>query len=299
MTDPLVRTTLEKYFSRYLYTKLRPGFQEVVCESLSVISPGQGLNVDDIENVLRVARAVAFSAIMDDPWERVSTDTWAVYFQNYSPGHSGITIGDSYFSSVDLVKFLRPYSAYEPLVPFCGNKFLSGLGEIVGSKGEEIQRIFTALEWFCRAWTRNEMVSDWSRIVCLVIAFESLFDFDNKFEFMSKVKEIVRDPAPINETRKIPNQDCREKTEREMTRSLVEWWAYDLYNLRNAIVHGRTPDPSRLTYKGNKSHLIIAKRVFEKAIKRCLVELNLYPMSEIEEIFESEPIDQWLSQADE
>ena len=268
--------------------------QEVVCENLSVISPRRGVNVDDIENVLRVAWAVAFSAIMDDSWDRVSTDTWVVYFQNYSPGHSGITIGYSYFSSVDLVKFLRPYSAYEPLVPFCGNEFLSGLGEMVDNKGEEIQRIFTALEWFCRAWTRNEMVSDWSRIVCLAIAFESLFDFDNKFEFMSKVKEIVRDPAPINETRKITG-----KTEREMTRSLVEWWAYDLYNLRNDIVHGRTPNPGRLTYMGNRSHLIIAKRIFGKAIKQCLVELNLYPTSEIEEIFESEPVDQWLSQADE
>ena len=116
--------------------------------------------MDDIENVLRVTWAVAFSAIMDDPRDWVSADTWVVHFQNYSPGHSGITIGDSHFSSVDLVKFLRPYSAYEPLVPFCGNEFLSGLGEMVDNKGEEIQRIFTPLEWFCRAWTRNEMVSE-------------------------------------------------------------------------------------------------------------------------------------------
>ena len=128
-------------------------------------------------------------------------------------------------------------------------------------------RVFQSLKWFRLAHFEDESLSDFSKIVMIATAFESLLDFPGvrkKAYFMDYMKEHIVEKNFVKAARKINDNKDDEIT-------LAEWWAYDFYELRNSIVHGDNVPPERLKYNNKFSHIDIANIVFYE----CMIDIIL------------------------
>ena len=140
----------------------------------------------------------------------------------------------------------------------------------------ERERLFRSLEWFKLAHVEGDQISDFSRTVMMVTAFEILFDFSEKDHNKSgKLAECIEkcivaessDPEQfIKETHDIDDK----KRSHRATYTLAGWWAWNFYKIRDKIVHGDLVSSSDLQYKGLFSQLVVADLVFWECIKHEL-----------------------------
>ncbi len=297
-----IRAHLERILRRYI--KIERGAEEQV-ESIVVISingeePGtRTFGNQEIVDIQRIAETLAFVSITDNALTVDSSDYFVLYVQNFYPGVDGVAVWGKYFASLDLVKFVRPYYVDSPRLPFQFRPLLEALGRCLPlTTDQEIQRIFRSLEWSYRANTKSEMVSDFSRVLSMAMAFEILLEYDGKLQFMDKIGQLLPKINPQIETRPIWRTIRRRQTQINEARTLSEWWAYDFYNLRNKIVHGEIVTDQDLICRNNRRHLDISNRFMRKCIKKMLENKGLFNPDEAEQIIEADSTDAWLVQAD-
>jgi hypothetical protein len=122
---------------------------------------------------------------------------------------------------------------------------------------ERRNRIGRALEWFVRAHSESPSLSDASAIVMMATAFECLLapgKQDTSLFIADFFQDIHLDGDAL-ETREV----SRKNKPRTETKAMQAWFAYDLYKLRNDIVHGK-----EIAY--DRFALTVPKRVWHKRI---------------------------------
>jgi len=137
-------------------------------------------------------------------------------------------------------------------------------------------RLFRSLEWFRLAHVAADQVSEFSRIVMLATAFETLLEIpakerDKSMFFTKEIEKRFRTERSILET--------REHNKKMHEHSKAAWWAYDFYKLRNAIVHGDDVDPARLRHNTHITQKDAADAVLYQIIFQILFRRNCFDSS--------------------
>ena len=156
------------------------------------------------------------------------------------------------------------------------------------------KRISRSLEFFRLAQAQDDLKDNsevsafLTRTVLMITAFESLFfprwnetvsvnrkilEGDKKTEFFSNyIDERFKTDESRRSSRKFWNRK-RTRISRTEQLSLIAWWAYDFYKLRNSIVHGNKVDIEKLRFKEGLSfsQMDVAVLVFAD----CLEEIIL------------------------
>ena len=132
-------------------------------------------------------------------------------------------------------------------------------------------KLFRSLEWFRLAHVEADQVSEFSRIVMMATAFETLLGIpaqegDKSMFFARKVEERFRTQGTAYATRRHKNQDHR------LTKAA--WWAYDFYKLRNKIVHGDDVEADRTLYSSHVRQKDVADLVLYQILFQILCENN-------------------------
>lgn len=132
-------------------------------------------------------------------------------------------------------------------------------------------RLFRSLEWFRLAHVAADQVSEFSRIVMLATAFETLLEIpaqerDKSMFFTKEVERRFRRETSI--------LDKREHKKKARAYTKAAWWAYDFYKLRNEIVHGDDVDPAKLRYNAHITQKDVADAVLYQIIFQTLFETS-------------------------
>ena len=224
--------------------------------------------------VRRAGHALAFACLAHGyhaPFAGCSADNFLLFHQNFD-GSPGIAVQTGRklmgFSDAHLLRFVcAPWTPSE-LVPTRPNDdFVAPLVELIGRDDDaNLRRLWLALESFFHALTDNEMSKGLWQLVHLNIAFEALLNFRDRKQFVSRVGRLC---APY----------CR-RTERvalfadqgDRDYSLVQIWASDFYEIRNALVHGKPDAALPLFWRDVRSHSEIAVRVFRMCVRERLAK---------------------------
>ena len=293
-----VLETLNRYFSRYFewkYDQEKGGYDKSL--EVSIISPISfafgidKLSDEQIEEIRTVSHIIAFSAITEEYCSLSSSDAFMLYIQNFTVGLEGIAVFNKYFTSLEMVKFTKPYHIDFPFEGFTKTSLCDVLGKAIELKSkEQIRRIFRTLELFFHTTTYAEMVTSEYKLLSLVMCFETLLDFSNKMKFMKKVEFMIDNYEPEMETRTIEIN----KEKKDFTKSKTCWWVYDLYNLRSAIIHGQEVNWDFKKYGYVSTRIEFGKILLRKLVKKILLQESLWIPDTIDSIKEAESTDSRL-----
>lgn len=303
ISDPSVREQLERIFGRYFERKCGENSNiDVPVNSIFVISSKdeevgiRQFSEDEKKDLLSISHSLAFSSIIDH-FSAKASETFSLYIQNFKLGDNHITVFDTIYENLEMVKFIRPYSAGRAQIPFTGSDLLNALGQALSRREDsEIERLFRSLEFFFWANIQSEYTFYYLRTLSLITAFEIILDgYKGKLEFMDKIgnklnrllapEEIMWDTRPLQ----------RGETKNDERRSVIEWWAHDFYNLRNSIIHGKKVCAKDFIYKSGRNHLEIGLILFKRCIKQVLVEKGLLvPKPVVDELINIIMPDEWF-----
>ncbi len=291
VSDQLVREQLERIFSRYFERKRdEKSYVDVPVNSIVVISSKdeevgiRQFSEDEQRDLLSISHSLAFTSIIDH-FSAKASETFSLYIQNFKLGDNHITVFDTIYENLEMVKFMRPYSADHSQIPFTGSDLLNALGQALSNRNDsEIERLFRSLEFFFWAHTRSEFDSFHSKILSLATAFEiALGGYDKKLEFMDEIgKKLNKSVAPepiMWDERPLWQKD--RKTVLNKRRTVIEWWAHDFYDLRSEIIHGKKIEKERLFYKSGKSLFEIGTFLFERCIRQLLVNKSFLKVNPV------------------
>lgn len=246
------------------------------------------LNESERREVRRAADALTFAVLAPGFREGVVSnnrtlappraDRFELFSFRVVPGDEYISVCEGSLTQVwplDKVLFSRPWSM--------GGSFgsenealIAALGRLLTKGPDDVcRRVFLALEWFRLAHTERANVSERSRVVMLATALETILEVpkDNKRTVFCSRCEALFGALPL----KIKTSQVKSPPQKF---SLARWWAFDFYELRNAILHGdedplkmlRDPVPG-LSWV---SHLIVADLMLLLAVERALIEKKLH-----------------------
>lgn len=167
-------------------------------------------------------------------------------------------------------------------------------------------RISRSLEFFRLAQAQDDLKDNsqdsafLTRTVLLATAFESLLDFpkNDKSGFFA---DYIDSRFTFNNSRKSTRKFWNKKrtTFQRKNRSIVAWWAYDFYKLRNTIVQGNKVDSEKLRFKKGLwfSQMDVAVLVFADCLEEIIRTKKVIKADEsdllIDDIFESRGIENW------
>jgi hypothetical protein len=296
--DKNVFDCITHHFNRYYeykYSKKMGGYDKNI-ENIFMVSPtGYNFGMDkftdkQIQDILSISHIIAFSAICECSFVSTSSDAFALYIQNFQPGSDGITLWNKHFTKLDMVKFMKPYHLDTSLVNYSVTKLSKTLGDALKYKDKpSINRILRVLELFFHTATNNEMVTAEHRLLSLVMCFEILLQFDgNKRDFMKKLEDNIDNYEPIMETRVLKNRN------ESISKSQTCWWAFDLYNLRNNIIHGNQINWDVERYGTAWTRIKFAGILIRKIIKKILIDENLWKIDFGDSILEVHRLDKEL-----
>lgn len=290
---------LNRNFGRYFerkYHRSKGGYDKPL-EGIYIISPkGFEIGKDkfsetQIEEIKSISHIIAFCAINDHGSICSTSDAFILYIQNFRIESNGIAIWNKYFTDLDMVKFMKPYHLDSSFTKFGKTQLCDALGEALKSTGkDQAKRIFRALELFFHTATHDEMITDEHRVLFLVMCFEVLLNFENKVQFVEKIETLLSNSNPQMEARiiKIDNKDT------SVSKSKTIWWAFDLYNLRSAIVHGKSINWETEKYGSSWARLQFGGLLLRKLIKKILSQESLWKSSPIDSIMEANELDKTL-----
>lgn len=147
-------------------------------------------------------------------------------------------------------------------------------------------RIWRALEWFFYSQTTQEHFTEESRLVLLCMAIEALIEGPgdvNRRRFVSHVGDVTRSLGLSNRRWK-RKLNPKAKT-RTLPSTILEAWAYDFYESRNALVHPSSGKNAsvvwrRMRFGGKLSgymHDFLAAYVWFECLWDAICGLSLVP----------------------
>lgn len=292
-------THLNKHFGRYFerkYHKTRGGYDEILNERY-IISP-KSFNIgtdtfsdEQIEQIRNVTHIIAFCAISENAFLSSTTDAFTLHIQNFKVGSDGIALWNKYFTKLDMVKFLKPYHLDVSPVPFKKTDLCYALGKAIEHKNKvSIKRIFRTLGLFYHTATRGEFVTNEHRLLSLLMCFEVLLNYKDKYNFAAIVDKLENSPKRILEMRTVKRRGKNEN----ITLSKTGWWAYDLYNLRSAVVHGNNYDWDTEKYGGIFTRIEFGSILLRKFIKDMLLHESILTQNFSDLVFEAGSLDEQL-----
>lgn len=267
--DPQIKEYLKRYFGRYFYC-----YNDELLRSVTILSPKGEVDIfreltsEEKSRVWRIAHILAFTSISYPCIFPVNSDAFLVYVQCFTPGEDGVAIHGTYYSKLNLVRFVEPPYIKRGILPInsLDPKLLEGLGQASLAKEDKgTTRIMRSLEWYYYAHSGAESISEFSKIVMMSTAFEMLFNL------------------PKNKRCSFRKQIC------DLVDPMLDEWAKEFYDLRSTIVHGGLMKIEGLWYKNNKnnkSHLQIANRVFRVVVKKKLCAKGFYKWDAVDGISE-------------
>jgi len=289
--DEKVYFKLEKYFGRY--KEYDPKGYEKDLESINIVTPKHFKIGKDMlskrhkRNIRSISHIITFVTIFEHDFEFTSAETFIVYFQKFKAGTEGMKIWNICFSSYNLFKILKPINTSQGSIFLPTTEFGKALGEALEHrfKNDKVRRIFSSLEYIYYALAFSDMVTDEFRILLLLMAFQALLKFENKVGFATELEKCLK----LQNSKKF-----RRKTSEGIREfSLTGWWAYDLYDLRNKIVHVGNNLPWKIKEYGNVwSRIMFGGILLCRLYKNFLHEVGLYNLDIFE--FEHENTDEIL-----
>lgn len=236
------------------------------------------LNDKNFEIIKQARNALCFCSIIPQVYSAVCNDdnTYAPpTFDLFELIYQGLDLNNDYIAvksgitlsggcNIANIKFSKPWSTGGSLYNV-DTKLISGLDKCLKVLNQTplAKRVFNSLEWFCFAHTEHYNVSDFSKIVLMVTAFESLLSFPKTYKSHYFAKQLDK---------YISTEEFNYRTKNNFQYSLAGWWGYDFYNLRNSIVHGNDVSYDKLLYKDWITQLIVADLVYWEILQRLLYE---------------------------
>lgn len=282
------------YFERK-YDKEKGGYDKPL-EEIFIISPHNfqfgvsKFSDDQIEDIRTISHIIAFCAI-NESFSSSLSDEFKLYIQNFQVGSDGIAIWRTIFKKLEMVKFMKPYYLNIPLIKFEKNELCDALGKSLQFKNRKgIKKIFRALELFYYTTAHGEMLTDEHRLLSLVMCFEVLLDFGGKkLNFANKIEKIFgeyypKETHPIKENNKDVNKSL----------SKTAWWAFDLYKLRNDIIHGNEISWEIKKYGDILKRIEFGRILLRKLIKKTLIKESLFQPDYFDNVLEVENLDEKL-----
>lgn len=268
-----------QYFERK-FDKVKGGYDKPLDE-VFIISPlNYEIGVNEftetqIEEIRSVCHIISFCAINECAFVSSSADSFVLHRYSFQPDSDGFRLGSTYFSNLEMIKFMKPYYLTPNLLKFGKTDLCYALGKALQFKNRKnVKRIFRTLELFYHTATHSEMMTDEHRLLSLVMCFEVLLDFDGKESFASKIENMIENYKPILETKPVPRKN---KKVEDLTYSKTGWWAYDLYNLRSDIVHGKDINWDIKKYGNVWTRIQFGRILIRKLIKKILSQETLWP----------------------
>lgn len=290
---------LNRLFGRYFERKFdrEKGGYDKLLEEVIIISPVNfELGIDkfseeQIEEIRTASHIIAFCAIKECAFVSSSADAFVLHVYEFQVGSDGVRLRDKYFSQLEMVKFMKPYYLDFPLLKFDKTDLCEALGKALQFKDKsQMKRIFRTLELFYHTAAHSEMMTDEHRLLSLLMCFEVLLNFNGKIEFAKKMEILLDNFYPKMETRvvKIKNRDTN------LTYSKTCWWAYDLYDLRNYIVHGGEINWDFQKYGNIWTRVEFGGILLRKLIKKILSEESLWQPDYSDFLIEADSLDKML-----
>jgi hypothetical protein len=300
------RDHLSKFLACYherRFDRQRGGYDEPV-EEIFVISPQDSsaqpctLTQQQAEDIRSVAHILAFSAINEPCITKWTSDAFVLHTLTFQGGSESVRLYDTIYSDPAMVKFLKPHYLPKPLLKFEKTDLCDALGQAMRMRNDScIRRVFRAMELFYHTATHSEMMTAESRLLSLVTSFEVLLNYRDKWRFADRIDRWLDNYHPAIETRSL----LKDGQPSDVSHTKTGWWAFDLYNLRSAIVHGKQVDWCLEKYGNIWTRIEFGGILLRKLVKRVLKQKNLWPPESDQDILgdailEADALDNVLSQ---
>ena len=224
-----------------------------------------------------------------DPNIHVNSDAFQVWQMDFDD--IGFIFAEGrrrdYYSWGSSREFYRPGYIQSPREMRIENDLLKALqmGFLNRKARKEFNRILRAMEHFNYSNSHSPSVFLESKIILSCTAYEILLEIGFSGE---KKKRIMEKFGQVLGQDKGERKTIRKKAPKMGPHTKNEWWIYDYYDLRNAIVHGDKVGYSK--YSSNEMeyqrfglrkrvkvpHLYISGKYFRKCVINKLEKLNLY-----------------------
>ncbi|MBN1508174.1 MAG: hypothetical protein JW955_15090 [Sedimentisphaerales bacterium] len=274
ITDPVMKDTIQHYVDCFVDHQGNPVKTASVC---SYKGKEFQCPTDNEWPEMRAARdALVFSVICPQVVRSIqgcsiglcSAERFQVVGQQLKPGSTTLYVLAGYNTTFGQFKVPRPLTVSAGFLAQPESTLVSAFDRVFADSfpGDVRTRLFGSLEWFRLAHVEADQVSEFSRIVMMATAFETLLGIpagerDKSLFFAKKVDERFRTQGSVYATRGHKNQD------RKLTKAA--WWAYDFYKLRNKIVHGDDVTPADIRYSDH----VLQKSVADAALYQILFRL--------------------------
>ncbi len=237
--DEVVRTRATELAERHREFVIDIPVVDVCCKNIMAITPlnyceeNYTYTAEDTMNMRNIMYALAFYNIVMNGNTFVTSDLYNFSIYNFTGESRGMIVHGRAYTNMEYVKFIKPYEITPWSYKSLDNFFIKSIGMSLGINNRRINSIFRTLELYYHAAAMGKLVSNESRILNLMMAFDTILNVKNKNDFASKIEKFFVNMTYKKETRDISIN--YQRIEKEW--NIVSWWCYDLYKLRNDIIH--------------------------------------------------------------
>ncbi len=252
------------------------------------------------DDILGAVNALAFTSISTNAfwamsgsgfhWGAAFSDPFQTFGHNLPLGTNEIGVMYPNFSAVLDMKSARFYMPPEAegSVVCLEDELIGGLGRLLETEPDSdlARRINLSAEWFRMANTQMGGISLQAQLVMLATALETLLELPKgekwkRLRIAAQLDQRIADHCNekiwngFRKQRRKPREfqglgDC--------DRSLLGWWGYDFYELRNRIVHGDKLGDDELCVVDDSG----------KKVSQCLVAAVVLRHLVVAELFKAE-----------
>lgn len=233
---------------------------------------------------LEIAKHILTFACIDRNryFDWCTSDNFEIIYQSFIPGNMSIapvsgaihSMMDGGWEIKDIV-FSKPHWIKIPSYVDYDKDLLSAFERCLTDKDDlQNQRILRSLGWYYNAYKNTHDISQFSRILMMATAFETLLGLGNekRRKFRSKIHKLLGEDSELSIPITVPTKDGGKTTE---LWSAKQVWADCFYKLRSAIVHGDSIKHEQINYN-NRGHFFIADRFYRECVKRILENKKYY-----------------------
>lgn len=283
ISDAGIKAYLDQYFSRHLDHLGRPvDTVTIVRHSSHDFQPAP---FGSHEHPMFAVNALVFSIIGPTVAAAVTgdnqnltpptADRYECHRQNFRLGEDSVSVkvGSSVHAArIQDLTFSEPWDLGGG-ASFPDKDLLTALGKLMdpGVSAAHRDSLFRSLDWFRIAHIGGETVSEFSRVVMMATAFETLFQLPRnykKWELTKAIDSRLRRP----ETKTGSVVDPQQQTHIVGHPAL---WVRDFFELRNKVAHGDALILNQLLVDRWITHLVIADVVFWQCVKYSLYQRRL------------------------
>jgi hypothetical protein len=282
--NPLIRSQIERFLKQYVDNSgSHNPLQNITIVSYKSPDNFKTLTKNQVRKVRDAVTILCFSTIIKNTnWCAFSSDDFQLVHQNFIPGDDGIAPTSGSFIrrtigglKIEEVLFITPFYISQGWDINYDEKILRALEKLQQDKKskEFYRRIITSLEWVSYAYTNVDNFNYASRIVMMATAFEILLNgFRDRFDFMKKIKQLTWNS--LDDTKKM--RSTRVIKKQKMNFSFKEWWAYEFYDLRSKIVHGKEIKNKDFKNRKGEEYFLLSIKFFVECLKKLLSKHNYY-----------------------